>query len=92
MIGVLIFPLLLIEFYCLLLSSNVHDTLEIFVMTHYTGFGRIGRLVLRIATSRDDIDVVAVNDPFVDAKYMVCISLVDDPFGFEVHSMQKFDR
>ncbi|PSS06294.1 Glyceraldehyde-3-phosphate dehydrogenase [Actinidia chinensis var. chinensis] len=34
------------------------------------GFGRIGRLVLRIATSRDDIDVVAVNDPFVDAKYM----------------------
>lgn len=37
----------------------------------YAGFGRIGRLVLRIATSRDDIDVVAVNDPFVDAKYMV---------------------
>ncbi|KAF5477276.1 hypothetical protein F2P56_003926 [Juglans regia] len=36
------------------------------------GFGRIGRLVLRIAISRDDIDVVAVNDPFVDAKYMVC--------------------
>nr|XP_017239410.1 PREDICTED: glyceraldehyde-3-phosphate dehydrogenase GAPCP2, chloroplastic-like [Daucus carota subsp. sativus] len=35
------------------------------------GFGRIGRLVLRIATFRDDIDVVAVNDPFVDAKYMV---------------------
>ena len=36
-----------------------------------TGFGRIGRLVLRIATSRDDIEVVAVNDPFIDAKYMV---------------------
>lgn len=36
------------------------------------GFGRIGRLVLRIATSRDDIDVVAVNDPSIDAKYMVC--------------------
>lgn len=35
------------------------------------GFGRIGRLVLRIASSRDDIDVVAVNDPFIDAKYMV---------------------
>jgi glyceraldehyde 3-phosphate dehydrogenase len=28
-------------------------------------------LVLRIATSRDDIEVVAVNDPFIDAKYMV---------------------
>jgi glyceraldehyde-3-phosphate dehydrogenase/erythrose-4-phosphate dehydrogenase len=35
------------------------------------GFGRIGRLVLRIAVSRDDIEVVAVNDPFIDAKYMV---------------------
>jgi glyceraldehyde 3-phosphate dehydrogenase len=30
-------------------------------------------LVLRVATSRDDIDVVAINDPFIDAKYMVCI-------------------
>jgi hypothetical protein len=37
----------------------------------HVGFGRIGRLVLRIATSRDDIEVVAVNDPFIDAKYMV---------------------
>lgn len=26
---------------------------------------------MRIATSRDDIEIVAVNDPFVDAKYMV---------------------
>ena len=32
-------------------------------------FGQIGRLVLRIAT-RDDIEVVVVNDPIVDAKYM----------------------
>lgn len=39
-----------------------------------TGFGRIGRLVLRIATFRDDIEVVAVNDPFIDAKYMVMMS------------------
>lgn len=38
----------------------------------FAGFGRIGRLILRIATSRDDIDVVAVNDPFIDSKYMVC--------------------
>ncbi|KAL2928573.1 Glyceraldehyde-3-phosphate dehydrogenase GAPCP2 chloroplastic [Bienertia sinuspersici] len=35
------------------------------------GLGRIGRLVLRVATSRDDLEVVAVNDPFIDAKYMV---------------------
>ena len=34
------------------------------------GFGRIGRLVLRATTQRDDIQVVAVNDPFVDLEYM----------------------
>ena len=32
-----------------------------------TGFGRIGRLVLRAALARDDVQVVAINDPFVDA-------------------------
>ncbi|GME88748.1 hypothetical protein B5S28_g2041 [[Candida] boidinii] len=33
------------------------------------GFGRIGRLVLRVALSRPDIKVVAVNDPFIAADY-----------------------
>lgn len=33
------------------------------------GFGRIGRLVLRIASERDDVEVVAINDPFIDADY-----------------------
>ncbi|URD89904.1 Glyceraldehyde-3-phosphate dehydrogenase [Musa troglodytarum] len=35
------------------------------------GFGRTGRLVMHMATTRDDIEVVAVNDRFIDAKYMV---------------------
>ena len=38
------------------------------------GFGRIGRLILREAASRKDVEVVAVNDPFIDvtyAKYML---------------------
>ena len=48
-----------------------------------TGFGRIGRLVLRIATSRDDIDVVAVNDPFIDAKYMVRVSSILSGYIFK---------
>ena len=34
------------------------------------GFGRIGRLVLRATVEREDIQVVAVNDPFVDLEYM----------------------
>ncbi|RRT46776.1 hypothetical protein BHE74_00032085, partial [Ensete ventricosum] len=46
-----------------------------------TGFGRIGRLVLRIATTRDDIEVVAVNDPFIDAKYMAYMFKYDSTHG-----------
>lgn len=33
------------------------------------GFGRIGRLVLRVALQRKDIKVVAINDPFIVAEY-----------------------
>lgn len=33
------------------------------------GFGRIGRLVLRIASSDESLQVVQVNDPFIDAEY-----------------------
>lgn len=38
------------------------------------GFGRIGRQLLRIATTFDDVDIVAINDPFITldyAKYML---------------------
>ncbi|MEG1142876.1 MAG: type I glyceraldehyde-3-phosphate dehydrogenase [Clostridia bacterium] len=34
------------------------------------GFGRIGRLVMRASLERDDITVVAINDPFIDLEYM----------------------
>ena len=33
------------------------------------GFGRIGRLVMRVCANRDDVQVVAVNDPFIGADY-----------------------
>ena len=33
------------------------------------GFGRIGRLVLRACSKREDVEVVAINDPFVDLDY-----------------------
>mmetsp|Transcript_51192 Transcript_51192/g.109644 ORF Transcript_51192/g.109644 Transcript_51192/m.109644 type:complete len:342 (-) Transcript_51192:233-1258(-) len=35
------------------------------------GFGRIGRLVFRAAMANPDTTVKAVNDPFMDLKYMV---------------------
>lgn len=34
------------------------------------GFGRIGRLVTRVTLGRDDVRVVAINDPFIDIEYM----------------------
>ena len=33
------------------------------------GFGRIGRLALRIASKREDVEVVAINDPFLTVDY-----------------------
>lgn len=33
------------------------------------GFGRIGRLVARVCVQREDVQVVAVNDPFIDIEY-----------------------
>ena len=33
------------------------------------GFGRIGRLALRIASKRNDVEVVAINDPFLTVDY-----------------------
>jgi len=35
------------------------------------GFGRIGRLVFRAGSANPDISITAVNDPFMDLKYML---------------------
>ncbi|KAK6461659.1 putative glyceraldehyde-3-phosphate dehydrogenase [Scheffersomyces coipomensis] len=45
------------------------------------GFGRIGRLVLRIALGRPDIQVVAVNDPFIAADYAAYMFKYDSTHG-----------
>ncbi|KAG5448946.1 Glyceraldehyde-3-phosphate dehydrogenase [Clonorchis sinensis] len=45
------------------------------------GFGRIGRLVLRAAVKKGTIDVVAVNDPFIDLPYMVYMFKYDSTHG-----------
>jgi glyceraldehyde 3-phosphate dehydrogenase len=45
------------------------------------GFGRIGRLVFRAAQERNDIQVVAVNDPFMDVDYMVYMLIYDSVHG-----------
>jgi len=45
------------------------------------GFGRIGRLVLRAALHNKEVEVVAVNDPFIDLQYMVYMFKYDSTHG-----------
>jgi len=34
------------------------------------GFGRIGRLVFRASLNNPNVEVVGINDPFIDLEYM----------------------
>jgi len=40
------------------------------ILVGINGFGRIGRLVLRASLQNPEVQVVAVNDPFLDPHYM----------------------
>lgn len=50
------------------------------------GFGRIGRIVLRASLDRDDMEVVAINDPFIDAEYGAYLFKHDT-----IHGIVKYD-
>ncbi|NLG25728.1 MAG: type I glyceraldehyde-3-phosphate dehydrogenase, partial [Clostridiales bacterium] len=45
------------------------------------GFGRIGRLVCRAAMANPNVEVVAINDPFIDLEYMVYMMTYDTVHG-----------
>ncbi|XAR64438.1 Glyceraldehyde-3-phosphate dehydrogenase (phosphorylating) [Bertholletia excelsa] len=45
------------------------------------GFGRIGRLVARVALQRNDVELVAVNDPFISTDYMTYMFKYDSVHG-----------
>ncbi|RYP58802.1 hypothetical protein DL769_008801 [Monosporascus sp. CRB-8-3] len=45
------------------------------------GFGRIGRIVFRNAVEHDDIEIVAVNDPFIEVKYAEYMLKYDSTHG-----------
>ena len=45
------------------------------------GFGRIGNLAFQAALSRKEIEVVAINDPFITADYMAYMTKYDTVHG-----------
>lgn len=54
------------------------------------GFGRIGRLALRASLEKPEIEVVGINDPFIDPEYMVYMLNYDSVHGkFDGEVCQK---
>jgi len=45
------------------------------------GFGRIGRLVMRASLEKENLQIVAVNDPFIPIDYMVYMFKYDSTHG-----------
>ncbi|XBC37430.1 MAG: type I glyceraldehyde-3-phosphate dehydrogenase [Buchnera aphidicola (Meitanaphis microgallis)] len=55
------------------------------------GFGRIGRMVFRLAESRPNIDIIAIND-FIDTKYMAYMLKHDSTHGYFKGTIQVKDN
>lgn len=56
------------------------------------GFGRIGRLILRVACERDDVEVVGINDPFISAdyaNYLLRYDTIHGKFNGEVENTEN---
>ncbi|KAF8951277.1 glyceraldehyde 3-phosphate dehydrogenase [Flammula alnicola] len=66
-------------YYCHSTASS--SPLSLQVKVGINGFGRIGRIVYRNALQLQDIEVVAINDPFIDLEYMVYMFKYDSVHG-----------
>jgi len=55
------------------------------------GFGRIGRIVFRNALEAQGVEVVAINDPFIDLQYMVYMFKYDSVHGRFKGSVESKD-
>lgn len=45
------------------------------------GFGRIGKLTCQAAISKKEVEIVAINDPFITADYMAYMLKYDTIHG-----------
>jgi len=57
---------------------------EVFILAvkvGINGFGRIGRLVFRAAVDNPQVEIVGINDPFIDLDYMVYMLKYDTVHG-----------
>lgn len=45
------------------------------------GFGRIGKMILRLSLPRNDVKIVGINDPFIDANQMAYLLKFDSVHG-----------
>merc|ERR1711939_860086 len=61
--------------------THTYKTAIMVVPVGINGFGRIGRIVFRNALLHGDVDVVAINDPFIDLEYMVYMFKYDTVHG-----------
>jgi hypothetical protein len=59
-----------------LIKQTIMSTIKVGI----NGFGRIGRLVFRAMTERDNIEVVGIND-LIDAEYMAYMLKYDSVHG-----------
>ena len=64
----------MLTIHSLMYARNGSHICAVTAATFFTArcrFGRIGRLVMRAAIQKGNVQVVAVNDPFLDVDYMV---------------------
>ena len=55
-------------------ANNLPRSIKMAIKVGINGFGRIGRIVFRNAIEHSDVEVVAVNDPFIETHYAVSSS------------------
>merc|ERR1712098_895076 len=61
--------------------SSIFSTANMVTQVGINGFGRIGRIVYRNAVEHDDVQVVAVNDPFIEPKHGAYMLKYDSTHG-----------